>query len=303
LSKASRTSLFIAVPLALAIGFGLGCVTQSGEGKGPSSNGDTSALEAELADTKAELADTKAELADNKAQLVEAQAELALRKSQLVEADALLVDVKTKLANVKLVRGRFYLVTKVVDGDTFELGKHKVRLLGVNTPESVHPAKPVDWFGVESSNHMKKLLKGKKVRLEPEKGKILGKGAYGRMLAYAFLEDGTDVNRNVVRGGYGQSYHKYPCKRRAEFDELQAKAESEGIGLWDDKGRLAWEDTHIIPDVPQAEAQVIVSKSGMVHDVQCGAGPDVKNGTFFRDVKQAAKFRFTKLHSSCLKGK
>ena len=104
-------------------------------------------------------------------------------------------------------------------GDTFELGKFKVRLLGVNTPESVHPSQPVAWYGVEASKHLKKLLLGKKVRLEPEEGERLGTGAYNRVLAYPYLEDGTDVARKVVIEGYGRSYHKYPCKRRAEFDE------------------------------------------------------------------------------------
>jgi micrococcal nuclease len=294
LTKESRTTLLIMVPLVLAVGLGISCVTRSDDPKATPTPPPTATATGDVSDVKA----LEAELADTKAQLVAANAKLA-------EANAKLAGAKEEIANATLVQGRFYAVTKIVDGDTFQLGNHKVRLLGVNTPESVHPTKPVDWYGIESSNHMKKLLKGKKVRLEPEKGKTLqkAKGPFGRVLAYAFLEDGTDINRDVVRGGFGQSYHKYPCKRRAEFDELQAKAKGEGIGQWNDAGRLAWEDTHIIPVVLLADAKVIVSNSGMVHDVECDRGPKkVENGTLLETVEQAAKFRFTKLHS-CLKGK
>ncbi|RMG18511.1 MAG: hypothetical protein D6731_01835 [Planctomycetota bacterium] len=200
-----------------------------------------------------------------------------------------------------LVPGAYYQVTKVIDGDTFEVGKWRVRLLGVDTPESVHPSKPVEWYGVEASEHLKKLLTGKRVRLEPELGQALDTGAYDRTLAYVYLEDGTDVNLEVVRGGYGRSYHKYPCKRRAEFDAAEAEARAARRGLWNDAARLAWEDTHIIPVVPRSEARVIVAKSGIVHSVDCGAGPNEENGTYFRSLEQAAKFGFTKLHSCARK--
>lgn len=271
MTKDSRI-LAILVLLALGVGFGVSCATRSDPtvAEAPPSEG----LAAELATTQAELAETQDKLE-----------ELSAAFSQHF-----------------LVSGQFYEVTKVVDGDTFELGKFKVRLLGVNTPESVHPSQPVAWYGVESSQHMKKLLLGKKVRLEPEEGERLGTGAYNRVLAYPYLEDGTDVAKKVVLGGYGRSYHKYPCKRRAEFDGYEATAKAAGLGLWNDEGRLAWEDTHIIPDVPASKAKVIVAKSGIVHDVACGAGPSVKNGTFFETIEQAAKFRFTRLHS-CLEAK
>ena len=81
------------------------------------------------------------------------------------------------------------------------------------------------------------------------------------------------------------------------------KAKASKTGLWNDEARLIWEDANIIPDVPAAEAKVIVAKSGIVHAVQCGAGPSVKNGTFFRDTVQAAKFKFTRLHSCLIEKK
>jgi endonuclease YncB( thermonuclease family) len=284
--QSRRTAVLLLAPLALGAGLGLGYAVGSRVGgdqpdaaavSGGEGGGGAGDEASDPGDLGAKLAKLEARLADNDDQLAE-----------LTEA----------FGQHFLVTDAFYTVTKVVDGDTFELGKWKIRLLGVNTPESVHPSQPVEWYGVESSKHLKKLIEGKRIRLEPEAGERLGTGAYNRVLAYVFLEDGTDVNAAVVKGGYGQSYHKYPCKRRAEFDALQAEAQAAKIGLWNDEARLVWEDANIIPEVPAEEATVIVSKaSGTVHDVHCKAGPSPERGIYLRTLKQAAKFKFTKLHS------
>lgn len=85
-----------------------------------------------------------------------------------------------------------YKVIKVVDGDTLSIDKDgekkTIRLIGIDTPETVHPTKPVQCFGIEASNKAKELLTDKKVRLEFDdtQGE---QDRYGRLLAYVFLED------------------------------------------------------------------------------------------------------------------
>jgi micrococcal nuclease len=93
-------------------------------------------------------------------------------------------------------QGEKVLVTDVVDGDTIRVGRGWkrtiVRLIGVDTPETVHPEKPVEYFGPEASEFTKKSLWGKWVHLEFELSDQID--VHGRLLAYVFLEDGTLFN-------------------------------------------------------------------------------------------------------------
>ena len=126
-------------------------------------------------------------------------------------------------------------VKKFVDGDTFcvddgsEKGL-KIRLIGVNTLETVDPRKPVEYYGEEASNYVKRLLTGKKVRLEFD---VERTDWYGRTLAYVFLKDGTFLNADLIKKGYGQSMTVPPnVKYSDKFVELERKAREEKVGLW-----------------------------------------------------------------------
>jgi micrococcal nuclease len=84
----------------------------------------------------------------------------------------------------------------------------KLRLLGVDTPETVHPSKPVEAFGKEARRFTSNLLKGESVYLEFDKDKT---DKYGRTLAFVYrAPDGLFVNLEIVRQGYGHAYTKYP---------------------------------------------------------------------------------------------
>ncbi|MFW5757614.1 MAG: thermonuclease family protein [Bacteroidota bacterium] len=126
-------------------------------------------------------------------------------------------------------------VKRVVDGDTFwvEDGTEKgmkVRLIGVDTPETVHPQKPVEFYGKEASDFVKKMLEGKKVKLEYD---VQEKDRYGRTLAYVYLEDGTFLNAELVRQGYAQVMTIPPNVKFSElFLDLQKKAREGELGLW-----------------------------------------------------------------------
>lgn len=131
------------------------------------------------------------------------------------------------------------IVVSVVDGDTFEAliisenKKFKIRLLGIDTPETVDPRRPVGCFGKEASAKMKELVEGKKIRLESDP-LADERDKYGRLLRNVFLQDGTDVNAYMVREGYAYAYLSFPLdpKRKVELKELQNDAKVSQRGLW-----------------------------------------------------------------------
>ena len=122
------------------------------------------------------------------------------------------------------------LCARVVDGDTIILdGYERVRLIGVDTPETKHPNKPVQYFGKEAYEFTKRMVEGKKVRLEYDWQR---KDKYGRTLAYVFLEDGTFLNAEIIKQGYGFAYTRYPFKYLEEFRKYEREAREKGKGLW-----------------------------------------------------------------------
>jgi len=129
-----------------------------------------------------------------------------------------------------------YLVSRVVDGDTIEVtkdgAKEKVRLLGINTPETVDPRKKVECFGKEASAELKQLLTGKQVKLVTDDTQTKY-DKYGRLLAYVYTEDGLFVNKHMIEEGYAYEYtYTAPYIFQYEFKEAQKLAETEGKGLW-----------------------------------------------------------------------
>lgn len=129
-------------------------------------------------------------------------------------------------------------VTRVVDGDTLVIQmngvEEKVRLIGINTPETVDPRRPVQCFGKEASNHMKDLANGKNVLIEFDETQQV-RDSYGRLLAYVYLEDGQMLNRKMIAEGYAYEYtYLTPYKYQKEFKSLQTFAKSSKYGLWGD---------------------------------------------------------------------
>jgi len=133
---------------------------------------------------------------------------------------------------------------RVVDGDTIVLdGNEKVRLIGVDTPETKDPRKPVQYFGQEAYEFTKGLVEGKRVKLEYDQNRI---DKYGRTLAYVYLEDGTFLNAEIIKQGYGFAYTKYPFKYLEEFRQYEKEARGNERGLWaprEEKQQEISEDT------------------------------------------------------------
>jgi len=121
-------------------------------------------------------------------------------------------------------------VERVVDGDTIVVeGVGRVRLIGVDTPETVAPGRPVEFFGREASAFTKRLLEGRPVRLEYDRERT---DRYGRTLAYVHLADGTFANAEIIRRGYGHAYTRFPFRYLDRFRQLEREARSAGRGLW-----------------------------------------------------------------------
>lgn len=130
----------------------------------------------------------------------------------------------------------YYSVTEVVDGDTVKVninGKiETLRLIGLDTPETVDPRKPVQCFGKEASNKGKELLTGKKVRLEKDATQG-DKDKYGRTLAYIYTESGIFYNKYMIEQGYAHEYtYNTAYKYQSEFKQAQKTAEANKAGLW-----------------------------------------------------------------------
>ena len=124
-------------------------------------------------------------------------------------------------------------VTRVIDGDTIVVliggTEYRVRYIGIDTPETVHPTRPVQPYGPEASEFNKKLVDGETVFLERD---VSQTDEYGRLLRYVWLGDEL-VNAVLVREGYAQ-VATYPpdVKYQHVFLELQREARDKKRGLW-----------------------------------------------------------------------
>ncbi|MFA7049653.1 MAG: thermonuclease family protein [Patescibacteria group bacterium] len=131
---------------------------------------------------------------------------------------------------------KYYQVVEVVDGDTIKIDLdgsiESIRLIGMDTPETVDPRKPVQCFGEESSKKAKELLLNKKVRLEDDPTQY---DKYGRLIKYVYLENGEMYNKKMIEDGYAHEYtYDIPYKYQSEFQEAEKYARENKLGLWSD---------------------------------------------------------------------
>jgi micrococcal nuclease len=128
-------------------------------------------------------------------------------------------------------------VVRIVDGDTIvvRIGgqDERLRYIGMDTPETVKPASPVEWMGPEASRTNAALVEGRTVELEKD---VSETDQYGRLLRYVWLVDGdrwTLVNLELVRRGFAQVETDPPDVRYADrFVAAERAARDAGVGLW-----------------------------------------------------------------------
>lgn len=134
---------------------------------------------------------------------------------------------------------KLYEVVSVIDGDTINVKIDEdiktVRVIGINTPETVDPRKPVECFGKEASSKAKEILSSQKVYLKEDESQGLT-DKYGRLLRYVFLSSGEDYGKFMISSGYAYEYtYKVSYKYQNEYKEAEILAKNNKAGLWSDE--------------------------------------------------------------------
>lgn len=129
------------------------------------------------------------------------------------------------------------IVARVIDGDTFDalIGEkiERIRIIGIDTPETVDPHKLIQCFGKEASMKAEELLpEGMIVTLVSDKTQG-NRDVYGRLLRYVTLTNSTDVGEMLISEGYAREYtFNIPYVHQEEYSKAEAQAKMAGLGLW-----------------------------------------------------------------------
>jgi micrococcal nuclease len=130
-----------------------------------------------------------------------------------------------------------YHVVRFSDGDTITVdmnGKEEtIRFIGVDTPETHDPRKPVQCYGPAASAFTKNTITtaGSKVRLAGD-AQSSNRDRYDRLLRYVYLPDGTLLNQKLIRDGYGFYYPYFPFTKSTDFATAQKQAQEDNKGIW-----------------------------------------------------------------------
>lgn len=128
-----------------------------------------------------------------------------------------------------------YSVSRFVDGDTIAVdmnGKtEKIRMIGVDTPETHKPNTPVQCYGPAASAYTKTIIGTQKVRLVSD-SLSTDRDRYKRLLRYVYLPDGSNVNQKLIQTGHGFYYPYFPFTKSEQFSADQGVAMAAHLGLW-----------------------------------------------------------------------
>lgn len=188
-------------------------------------------------------------------------------------------DIKNEKENIKNIE--LYKIITVVDGDTVKIyinnKLESIRMIGLDTPETVDPRKEVQCFGLEASKKAKEMLEGKSVILEKDESQG-ERDKYGRLLLYLYLEDGTFFNKWMIENGYGHEYtYNIPYKYQTEFKNAEKYARENKLGLWADDACVESASSDSINNDSQSNAnsqEPTISESVQIID-----GPQVKKSS------------------------
>ncbi|MDL2362805.1 MAG: thermonuclease family protein [Patescibacteria group bacterium] len=128
-----------------------------------------------------------------------------------------------------------YTVTRFIDGDTVSVSmnghEEKIRLIGVDTPETHKPNTPVQCYGPAAAAYTKTILTDQKIRLESDELST-DRDRYDRLLRYIYLADGRNFNEMLIQTGHGFYYPYFPFTKSKEFSAAQDSARAAHSGVW-----------------------------------------------------------------------
>ncbi len=146
----------------------------------------------------------------------------------------------------------FQRVSHVIDGDTFVLEDgRKVRMLGVDTPETVDPRRDVQFFGKEAARRLREWIEGEVVCLRRDADRTQDTDKYGRLLRYVWIYrpssrqepvKGFFVNAELIKQGYAFAYTRYPFQYLEDFRAYERQARQKNLGLWDEERYKEWHE-------------------------------------------------------------
>ncbi len=145
---------------------------------------------------------------------------------------------QTKSRDFEKYHDKTFTVINVVDGDTIDINipdgqyeRTRIRLWGVDTPETKHPERGVMYFGPEAAEFTCQLTLGKQVTVYLEKHRT--RGYYGRLLAYVQLPDDTFLNEVLLTEGFAYADVRFRHSFYHKYKQLEAAARSQKKGLWE----------------------------------------------------------------------
>lgn len=130
-----------------------------------------------------------------------------------------------------------FRVHRVIDGDTIDLDTPdanrpytRVRLWGVDTPETKAPGKPIAYFGPQATAFAEKMVASQTVTIEIEPENSRGK--YGRLLGFVYTSDGKMLNEELLRSGHAYADGRWRHRFYLHFQQLEKQARKNKQGLW-----------------------------------------------------------------------
>ena len=155
----------------------------------------------------------------------------AAAPAETAAADQTVPAITTEISGIDLAQLEKATVKRVVDGDTLVISTgERVRLIGIDTPETVKPNSPVEYFGKEASAFSKSKLDQQTIYLEKD---ISDTDKYGRLLRYVYLADGTFFNLLLVREGYANAVSYPPDVKYGQvLRQAEKTARANEKGLW-----------------------------------------------------------------------
>jgi micrococcal nuclease len=172
-----------------------------------------------------------------------------------------------------------YPIAEVVDGDTDKVEIHgrtvKLRLIGIDTPETKHPSKPVECFGPQASARAEQLLTGKSVWIQYDATQSR-RDVYGRDLVYIWLDAHTMFNEVMVRTGFAHEYtYDKPYLYQRQFRADEADAKSAGLGFWSQRTcdgntlQPAARASAVQPSAPASPSPASATSGGEIYYSSC----------------------------------